>query len=107
MNTPNQRGSLTAADQFTGHDGSGGQERSLTASTRAVSTAYTPKSASDDGSHPGLLALARILGRSAARADLRRTRRGAVAIMGITDVMLVVAAMIAITLVWSVILRLR
>ena len=61
----------------------------------------------DVASHPGLLALARILGRSAARADLRRTRRGAVAIMGITDAMLVVAAMIAITLVWSVILRLR
>ena len=106
MNAPNQRGSLPDADQLSDHGNSRGQERSLTASTRTVSTA-SPKSASGDGSHPGLLALARILGRSAARADLRRTRRGAVAIMGITDALLMVAAMIAITLVWSVILRLR
>lgn len=59
------------------------------------------------GSHPGLLALARILGRSAARADLRRIRNGAVAIMRMTDAMLVVAAIIAFTLVWHVILRLH
>ena len=58
-------------------------------------------------SHPGLLALARILGRSAARADLRRTRRGAVPIMAVAEALLVVAAMIAGALVWSVIRRLR
>lgn len=59
------------------------------------------------GSHPGLLALARILGRSAAQADLRRARRGAVAIMGMADAVAVVAAMIAGALVWGVIMRLR
>ena len=59
------------------------------------------------GSHPGLLALARILGRSAAQADLRRTRRGAVAIMGMVDATLVIAALIAGALMWSVIVRLR
>ena len=82
-------------------------ELSQDATACITCTSESGPNAPVSGSHPGLLALARILGRSAARADLRRTRSGAVAIMEMTDAMLVIAAVSAVTLVWSIILRLR
>ncbi len=58
-------------------------------------------------SHPGLLTLARVLGRNAARADMRRARRGVVAVMGVTDTLLVIAALIVGALIWSIVAGLR
>lgn len=60
-----------------------------------------------NGSHPGLLELARILGRSAARAELRRTRRGAMPLMGPTDALLLATVIVAAVLMWSVVMVLR
>ena len=52
------------------------------------------------GSHPAVLRLACVLGRSAARADLRARRRGSVSVMGLPETLLVVAAMIC-ALLWN------
>ena len=53
--------------------------------------------------HPALLQLARILGRSAARADMRRTRRGEMPIMGPIDALLLATVVAAAVLMWGVV----
>ena len=53
--------------------------------------------------HPALLQLARILGRSAARAEMRRTRRGAVPIMRSIDALLLATVVAAAVLMWGLV----
>lgn len=54
-------------------------------------------------SHPALLQLARILGRSAARANMRRTRRGSAPVMATAEALLLIAVMALSALLWSAI----
>lgn len=83
-------------------------QRTAALSNIGVSSHHTDDiDPSNVASHPGLLALARVLGGHAARADLRRVRRGAVPVMALTDWLLITAAVLVGALIWSIMAGLR
>lgn len=64
-------------------------------------------SQNDSSSHPGLLDLARLLGRHAARSDLRRTRRGAIPLLAMGDQIMMATAVIVAAWCWFMVTALQ
>ena len=59
-----------------------------------------------ESSHPGVLTLARILGRQAARIQLKQARRGSVSIMALPEAFLVLVAGLC-ALLWRIFAGIR